>query len=101
VRSLSCLSGILLLWTSLGVHEVVPPSEGRGVVSDEVVVVSVVVFSTGPEWNEVMKRPWEVVTRVGVNSLQQSEDNPASKGKQMQITSLVSVDDWEHDGTGT
>lgn len=39
-------------------------------------MVNVVVVCTGPEREEMMKTPWELITAVGINSLEQTQDNP-------------------------
>lgn len=95
----SLLSVHLALWTSLGVQDEVPPSETGSVRANEEVVVFVVVVSTGPEWEEVVQRPWELVTRVGVNSLEQPQADPDRNGEQMQVSGEVAPDNRNANST--
>lgn len=95
-------SGFSLLFglrTSFGVQNIIPESEGRGVVPDKIVVVQVVVFCTGPERQEVVQGPREVVAGMGVDGLHQSQDHPHGDGEEMQLVGDGGVDDWETDGT--
>jgi hypothetical protein len=73
------------LGTSLGVENKIPPPEAAGVVSDELLVVNVVVLSASPNREEVMQTPWELVTAVRVDGLEHTEDNPSVHGQDVQI----------------
>lgn len=44
------------------------------------------VIGTSPNGQKVVQRHGELVSRVGINSLEQSEGNPQRNGEQMQIT---------------
>lgn len=66
--------------TSLSVKDVVPPSEARGVVANELLVVEIVVVGTGPEGEELAQAPGEVIPAVGVDSLEEAEDDPGVHG---------------------
>jgi len=50
------------LRTALSVKTVVPPSERAGIVADKLLVVGVVVVGAGPEGQEVVQTPGELVT---------------------------------------
>jgi len=103
--SLPALGKLLLtttlssLWTALGVENVVPPSERTRVVANELLVVSVVVVSAGPEWKEVVQAPREFVTGVSVDGLGKSEDNPDVHGENVEVLSDAAPDDWCTDCT--
>lgn len=95
--------------TVFGVSSVeqIPPSKGGGVVADESLVVVVVMLSTSPEGNPVVKRPREIVARVGINGLEKTENDPKQHGSQMEIPlgtelqNMVSdkvVDQWTANG---
>lgn len=52
-------------------HTPVPPAETSGEVVHEGLVVEIVVVSAGPEGDEFVERPGEVVATVGVDCLEQ------------------------------
>lgn len=56
--------------------DIVTPSEGSRVVVREGHVVEVVVLCARPEWNDISQGPWEIITTVGVNSLEEAKRNP-------------------------
>ena len=60
------------LWAGLSIHDIVPPSETAGVVTDEALVVGVVVVGAGVEREEVMQTPGKIITAVGVNGLEEA-----------------------------
>ena len=59
------------------------------------------VLSAGPEWQELVQGPWEVVAGVGVDSLEQSQDDPQTQCEEVQLTGVHDVEDWHTDGTET
>lgn len=91
------LLGLLLLETLLlltltistvlliGAKEVIPPAEGRCVVANEHLVMIIVMFSTSPERHPVVKGPREIITRMSINSLEKTKDNPHKHSSQMKI----------------
>lgn len=87
----------LTLGASLSVQDEVPPSETRGVRANEEMVVFVVMVGTGPERQEVVQGPRELVPRVGVHSLEQSQANPKRDGEQMQVSGEVAPDNGDTD----
>lgn len=86
---------------SLSAEDVVPVSEGRAVVADKVLVVIVVVISTGPEREKVVQRPGELVTRVRVDSLEESQDDPSDDGDEVDIAKEVRPEKWRADSAET
>jgi len=58
------------LGAGLGVEEVVPPPEAARVVTNEAFVMYVMVVSAGPEREEVVQAPWELITAMRVNGLE-------------------------------
>lgn len=81
------------LGSGLGVHDIIPPSEAARIVADESLVVSVMMISTGPEGKEVVQTPWELVTAVGIDSLEETEDNPEIHCQDVELTSNQNPDD--------
>lgn len=94
------LSISLALRSSLGVQEEVPPSETRCVGANEEVVVLVVVVCTGPEWDKVVQRPWELVSGVSIHGLEQSQADPERNSEQMQVSGEVAPQKRNTHGTG-
>lgn len=95
------------LWAALCAQQVVCPSEGARVVTDEKVVVVVMVVRTCPERKELVQGPWEIVAGMGVYGLEQTEGDPQRQRKQVQVGKIElgivlgepSVDDGEAHGT--
>lgn len=85
----------------LGAENVVPMSERRRVVADKVLVMVVVVVSTGPDGEEVAQRPGEVVARVRVNGLEKTHHDPTENGQKMDIAKQVGKQQGASDGTET
>lgn len=48
--------------------------------------MQVVVIRASPDRQEVAQAPWKVVAAVGVNGLEQTENDPAVHSDQMEIT---------------
>jgi hypothetical protein len=89
-----CLGGLgLVLATSLqrirgvlSVENVVPPPEAAGVITNELLMVQIMVIRTRPEGQEMMQTPWEFISTVGINGLEQTQHDPDVHGEDMQIT---------------
>lgn len=99
-------SGLLCLHlgdnlVGLGSEEVIPPSEGGSVVANELLVVNIVVVSSGPKWEEVVKRPWELVSGVSIDGLEEAEDDPDVHGYDVKVPSGSNPKDWDTDGSET
>lgn len=75
------------LSAGLGVEAEVPPAEAGGVVADELLVVEIVVIRTGPEGDEVTQAPGEVVAAVGIDGLEETEDDPDVHGDEVEFAS--------------
>lgn len=89
------------LLASLSVQAVVPPAEAGGVVANELLVMHVVVLRTRPEGKEVAQAPREVIARVRVDSLEQTENDPHIHGEQVQVTSNRHPQDGTADSTNS
>jgi hypothetical protein len=89
------------LGTSLGVKAEVPPPEAAGVVSNELLVVDVVVLSASPEGKEVVQAPGELVAAVRINGLEHAEDNPCVHGENVEILGDGTPEDRASDGSET
>lgn len=85
----------------LSVQNVVPPPEAAGEVTNELLVVEIMVIRTGPERQEVVETPGEFVATVRVDGLEQAQDNPNVHGENVQVTSDSTPDDGAADGSET
>lgn len=100
--SLLVTASLLGFRTSLSIQKVVPPSEAARVVSDKLLVVDIVVRGAGPEGDELVQRPWEVVTAVGIDSLEKTEANPDVHGQDVEVATVeVAEADWREDSAET
>jgi hypothetical protein len=81
------------LWSRLSIHDFIPPSEAACIVANEPLVVNVVMISTGPEGQEVVQAPWELVTAVSIDSLKETEDNPEIHCQDVELTSAQNPND--------
>lgn len=99
------LLGLLLstnpLVSAIRSEEVVPPAEAGRVAAKEGHVVVVVVIRTRPERNPVVQTDGEVVARVGVHSLEQTQDHPNVHGKDMQVFGEGAEKEGSTDGAHT
>jgi hypothetical protein len=87
--------------SALGVEEPVPPDERAGVVADELLVVNVVVVCAGPDREDVVERPGELVAGVRVDGLEQTENDPDVHGQDVQVFGDGAPQDRSADGTET
>lgn len=91
ISLLGCFLSLLLtpalhrLGSVLSVEDVVPPAETASKVANELFVVNIVVVCASPEWQEVVQAPWELVTAVSINSLEQAQDNPDVHGQDVKL----------------
>jgi hypothetical protein len=103
--SLSGLGQLLLppslggLSTGFGVKNRVPPPEAAGVVADELLVVHVVVLGTGPEGENVVQAPGELVAAVRIDGLEQTERDPRVHGQNVQVLRDGAPEDGAGDGS--
>jgi hypothetical protein len=89
------------LGTGLGVKAEVPPPEAAGVVSNELLVVDVVVLSASPEGEEVVKAPGELVAAVRIDGLEHAEGDPDVHGENVEILGDGAPEDRASDGSET
>lgn len=87
------------LRTGLGIKNVVPPAEARRIVSDEALVVNVVVFGACPERQEMMQAPRELIAGMSINGLEQPADDPEVHGQDVQVVCDGAVQDGRANGT--
>ena len=64
-------------------------------------MVNVVVLGAGPEGQEVVQTPWELVTAVCVDGLGQTEDDPNVHGQNVEILGDGAEDNGDTDGAET
>lgn len=69
-----------------GVKQIVPPPEAAGIVANEFFMVEVMVVSTSPEREEMVKTPGKLVTAVRINGLEQAQHNPNVHGEDVQVS---------------
>ncbi|RUP45203.1 hypothetical protein BC936DRAFT_148494 [Jimgerdemannia flammicorona] len=55
----------------------------------------VVVLRSGPEWDNVVEGPGEVVAGVGVDGLEEAQDDPGEHGDDMEVARDQDPNDWE------
>jgi len=60
-------------------------------------VVNVVVLSAGPERQEVVQTPWELVAAVRVDGLEHTEADPRVHGQDVEVLGDGAEDDWDSD----
>lgn len=89
------------LGASLSVQEVVPPAEARRVVANELLVVHVVMVGTSPDGEEVAQAPGEVVATVGVDGLEETQDDPNVHGDEVEIASDLKEENGRANNTNT
>src|SRR5690349_7684573 len=82
------------LSTSLGIQNEVPPPEAAGVISDKLLVVDIVVLSAGPDGEEVVQAPWELVAAVRIDGLENTEDNPSIHGQNVKVLGDGAPQNW-------
>jgi hypothetical protein len=101
LESLALASPLGSLRAALGVEKPVPPGERARVVADELFVVNIVVVSTGPQREEVVKRPGELVAGVRVDGLEDTEHNPDVHGQDVKVLGDGAPQDGAADCTET
>lgn len=60
-------------------------------------MVEIVVVGTGPEGEEVSKRPREVVARMSVDCLPKTKSDPNVDGEDVKVIPEYSVQEWSRD----
>ena len=60
-------------------------------------MVNVVVLSAGPEGNEVVKTPWEIIAAVSIDSLEETGCNPKVHGQDVEVTGDKAENDGDDD----
>lgn len=60
-------------------------------------MVNVVVLSTGPERNEVVKTPWEVITAVSIDGLEETGCDPKVHGQDVEVARDKAENDGDDD----
>lgn len=89
------LAGLI---AGLGIKEEIPPPEAGGIVANEALVVHVVMVSAGPEGQEVVQAPGEVVATVGIDGLEEAQDNPEVHGDEVKLAGQSNPNDRDADG---
>jgi hypothetical protein len=84
--------------STLGTTDQIPPPEAARVIPNEFLMVHIVVVCAGPEREEMVQRPRELVSGVRINSLKQPQHNPRIHGQDMQIVRDGTPEDGTNDG---
>nr|POF13196.1 hypothetical protein CFP56_10344 [Quercus suber] len=87
--------------TALGVKAVVPPAERARVVADEFLMVRIVVIGAGPEGQEMVQTPRELVARMRVNGLEETQDDPDVHSQDVEVLGEGGPYDGATNGAGT
>jgi hypothetical protein len=82
----------------VGAENGIPPPEGGAVVVHERHVVEVVMIGAGPEGEDVLERPWEVVAGVGIDGLEETEGDPDVHGHHVEVLHEVAPEEGSGDG---
>ena len=86
LRLLPLTSLLRSLGSRLGIHDIVPKSEAARIVANEALMVRIVVIRAGPEGQEVVQAPRELVATVRIDSLEQTGDDPQVHGQDVQMS---------------
>lgn len=85
----------------VGTHDEIAPAEGSREVIHESHVVEVVVICTGPERENVLERPREIVPAVSVDGLEKTENDPDVHGEDVKVASAKDIKDRTGDRSST
>lgn len=55
--------------------------------------------STSPEWQEMVQAPWELISRMRINSLEESEQDPDVHCKDVEFAGDCAPKNWRTDST--
>lgn len=58
-------------------------------------------ISTSPERQEMMQAPWEFITRMRIDSLEKSEQDPDVHRKDVEVASECAPENWRANGAET
>lgn len=64
-------------------------------------MVYVVPLSSGPSGEEVVQAPWELVSAVGIDGLEEPENDPCVHGQDVQVAGDGAPENWRADGWDT
>lgn len=84
-----------------GVHDPVPPPEAARVVPNELLVVHIMVIRARPEGNKVVQTPWQVISRVRIDGLEETQHDPDVHRQDVEVASESSPCDGCSDRTET
>lgn len=85
--------------TRFRVHQIVPPPEAARVVTDEALMVDIMVVGASPKGKEVVETPRELIATVSIDGLEESTYNPCVHSKEMQLAVDGAEDDWTEKGS--
>jgi len=99
------LSGVdactVLLILLVGTEHAIPPPKGSGVVVGEGHMVKVMVLGTRPEGKDMLKRPGEVVSRMGINGLEKTKGDPDVHREDVEVLGKEAVEEGASEGAGS
>lgn len=79
---------------TFSVEKQVPPSERARVVANKLLVMRIVVVGASPEWQKMVQTPWELISRVSVNGLEQAKQDPEVHGQNVKILGESAPQNW-------
>jgi len=85
----------------ISTHNVVAPAEGSREIVHKGHVVEIVVIGTGPEREDVLERPREIVSAVSVDGLEETEGDPDVHGEDVEVASAEDVENRTSDRCST
>lgn len=85
----------------LSFQEIVPPAKAARVVADELLMMKIMMIRTGPEGEEVVETPRELITTVRVDGLEQAQHNPDVHCEDVQVAGEGAPEDRASDSTET
>jgi hypothetical protein len=82
-------------------HEEIAPAKGGGEIVHESHVVEIVMIGAGPEGENVLERPREVVSAMSIDGLEETESGPDVHGENVKVCCAEDVEDRSCDGSST
>lgn len=77
---------------------VIPPPERGSIVSNKLLVMHIVMIGARPEGEEVSQRPREVISRVRIDRLEETEHDPGVHGDDVEVSRHCAPQNGDTDG---
>lgn len=82
----------------LSIKTIIPPSKAARKVPDEFLMVDVMVIRAGPDGEEMMQTPGEVIAAMRIDGLEQTHGDPDVHSEDVQIAGDGAPEDGRADG---